>query len=143
MDLVVVGAAIIRDGRLLAAQRAEPASLAGGWEFPGGKVDPGESDEEALVRECAEELGVRVVLGDRIGGDWPLSETSLMRVWTARLAEGEPEALEHLALRWLGPEELYDVAWLPGDLPVVERLEALLAGGSRPGHRRNPGLHVE
>lgn len=124
--MIVVGAAIIRGGRLLAAQRAEPASLAGGWEFPGGKVDLGETDEEALVRECHEELGVKVVLGDRIGGDWPLSETALMRVWTARLAEGEPRALEHLALRWLGREELYDVDWLPGDLPVVERLQALL-----------------
>lgn len=133
---LVVGAAIIRDGRVLAAQRAEPASLAGGWEFPGGKVDPGESEEEALVRECAEELGVRVVLGDRIGGDWPLSETSLMHVWTARLAEGEPRALEHMALRWLSAEELYDVDWLPGDLPVVERLEALLTSATRPGQVR-------
>lgn len=127
MSLVVVGAAIMRDGRLLAAQRAEPASMAGGWEFPGGKVDPGETDEQALVRECAEELGVRVVLGDRIGGDWPLSETALMRVWTAHLVEGDPLPLEHLALRWLGPDELYDVEWLPGDLPVVERLEALMS----------------
>jgi 8-oxo-dGTP diphosphatase len=118
----VVGAAIIRDGRLLAAQRAEPAALAGGWEFPGGKVDPGESDQEALIRECAEELGVRVELKDRIGGEWPLGPESLMRVWTAELVEGEPRALEHLALRWLSVEELYDVEWLPGDLPVVAAL---------------------
>jgi 8-oxo-dGTP diphosphatase len=121
--VVVVGAAIIRAGRLLAAQRAEPPRLAGGWELPGGKVDPGESDEDALVRECHEELGVKIRLGVRIGGDWPLSdEGSVLRVWTAEIAEGEPAALEHLALRWLGPAELYEVGWLPGDLPVVEAL---------------------
>src|SRR5690348_17387017 len=96
---LVVGAAIIRDGRLLAAQRAEPAALAGGWEFPGGKVDDGESDQEALIRECEEELGVRVALLDRIGGEWPLGPQTLMRIWTAELVEGEPRALEHLALR--------------------------------------------
>ena len=119
---VVVGAAIIRDGRLLAAQRAEPPRLAGGWELPGGKVDPGESDADALVRECHEELGVRVRLGTRIGGDWPLTADSVLRVWTAELLAGEPMALEHISLRWLAPEELYDVAWLPGDLPVVDAL---------------------
>jgi 8-oxo-dGTP diphosphatase len=123
---VVVGAAIIRDGRLLAAQRAEPAELAGGWEFPGGKVDPGETDRDALVRECHEELGVRVALGERIGGDWPLSLSGVLRVWTAELVDGEPAALEHLALRWLAPEELYDVEWLPGDLPLVEEIRPFL-----------------
>jgi len=123
---VVVGAAIIRDGRLLAAQRAEPAELAGGWEFPGGKVDPGETDEDALVRECHEELGVKVALGERIGGDWPLSLSGVLRVWTAELVEGEPQALEHLALRWLAPGELYDVEWLPGDLPLVEEIRPFL-----------------
>ncbi|MFI0451045.1 (deoxy)nucleoside triphosphate pyrophosphohydrolase [Actinomadura sp. 6N118] len=123
---VVVGAAIIRDGRLLAAQRAEPAELAGGWEFPGGKVDPGESDEDALVRECHEELDVKVALGGRIGGDWPLGAESVLRVWTADLVEGEPQALEHLALRWLSRNELYEVEWLPGDLPVVEAIASYL-----------------
>ncbi|GAA2603882.1 (deoxy)nucleoside triphosphate pyrophosphohydrolase [Actinomadura fulvescens] len=123
---VVVGAAIIRDGRLLAAQRAEPAELAGGWEFPGGKVDPGESDEDALVRECHEELDAKVALGERVGGDWPLGTGSVLRVWTAEIVEGEPSALEHLALRWLGLDELHEVEWLPGDLPVVEAVTAYL-----------------
>jgi 8-oxo-dGTP diphosphatase len=119
---VVVGAAIISDGRLLSAQRAEPPHMAGGWELPGGKVDPGESDEDALVRECHEELAIKISLGRRIGGDWRLSERSLLRVWTAKIIEGEPKALEHLALRWLSPAELYDVNWLPGDRPVIEAL---------------------
>ncbi|TDD76778.1 (deoxy)nucleoside triphosphate pyrophosphohydrolase [Actinomadura darangshiensis] len=122
MDLVVVGAAIISDGRLLSAQRAEPPHMAGGWELPGGKVDPGESDEDALVRECQEELAIKIRLGRRIGGDWRLSERSLLRVWTAEIIQGTPEPLEHLALRWLTPNELYDVPWLPGDRPVVDIL---------------------
>ncbi|MEO3782455.1 (deoxy)nucleoside triphosphate pyrophosphohydrolase [Actinocorallia sp. B10E7] len=130
--VIVVGAAIISGGRLLAAQRAAPASLAGGWELPGGKVDPGESDEAALIRECKEELGVLIELADRIDGDWPLGEGKVLRVWTARLAAGEPEALEHMALRWLGPDELGDVAWLPGDLPAVEAVRRhLLSSGRR------------
>ncbi|MFI0410960.1 (deoxy)nucleoside triphosphate pyrophosphohydrolase [Actinomadura sp. 3N508] len=120
--LVVVGAAIIRDGRLLTAQRAEPPHMAGGWELPGGKVDPGESDEDALIRECHEELAIKVRLTRRIGTDWHLSERAVLRVWTARIVEGEPRALEHLALRWLTQNELYDVPWLPGDLPVIDAL---------------------
>lgn len=121
---MVVGAAILADGRLLAAQRAEPPHMAGGWELPGGKVDPGESDEDALVRECHEELAVKVRLVRRVGGDWRLSERALLRVWTAELVEGEPQPLEHLQLRWLTPSELYDVTWLPGDRPAVDLLAA-------------------
>ncbi|MEU8343070.1 (deoxy)nucleoside triphosphate pyrophosphohydrolase [Spirillospora sp. NPDC048832] len=122
MDLVVVGAAIIADGRLLTAQRAEPEHMAGGWELPGGKVDPGESDEDALVRECAEELGIEVRLGRRIGGDWRLGDRAVLRVWTAEIVQGDPQLLEHLAFRWLAPHELYDVAWLPGDRPVIDAI---------------------
>lgn len=119
---MVVGAAILANGRLLAAQRAEPPHMAGGWELPGGKVDPGESDEDALVRECHEELAVKVRLGRRVGGDWRLSERAVLRVWTAELVEGKPQALEHLQLRWLTPSELYTVTWLPGDRPAIDCL---------------------
>ncbi|HEX6467636.1 MAG TPA: (deoxy)nucleoside triphosphate pyrophosphohydrolase [Streptosporangiaceae bacterium] len=120
MSEIVVGAAIIAGGRLLAAQRAEPPALAGGWEFPGGKVDPGESDEEALVRECREELGVEVGLGERVGGDWRLTANAVLRVWTATITDGTPRPLEHLALRWLAAAEVYEVSWLDADLPVVD-----------------------
>ncbi|MEN3537012.1 (deoxy)nucleoside triphosphate pyrophosphohydrolase [Microbispora sp. ZYX-F-249] len=130
MTRLVVGAAIVGDGRLLAAQRAAPPELRGGWEFPGGKVDPGEDERAALVRECAEELGVRVVLGRRVGGDWPLPGGNLMHVWLATVVTGVPRPLEHLALRWLEPHELYDVAWLPADLPVVAAIEKLLPGSA-------------
>ncbi|TMR88655.1 (deoxy)nucleoside triphosphate pyrophosphohydrolase [Nonomuraea basaltis] len=128
MSTVVVVAAVIVgvDRRVLAAQRAEPAALAGGWEFPGGKVDPGEGEVAALIRECREELGVEIAVGDRVGGDWPLSEGYVLRVWLASLASGTPEPREHLALRWLGPGEYYDVEWLGADLPIMKTVENLL-----------------
>lgn len=129
-DLVVVGAALVDGGRVLAAQRAEPAELAGRWELPGGKVDPGESDEDALVRECREELGVTIRLRARVGGDWPLGVGVVMRVWLAELAEGSVRPLEHLALRWLSGEELFDVDWLPADMPIIEAIRTHLDGAA-------------
>ncbi|TDC99126.1 (deoxy)nucleoside triphosphate pyrophosphohydrolase [Nonomuraea deserti] len=125
--VVVVAAVIVAPGgRVLAAQRAEPAALAGGWEFPGGKVDPGENERAALVRECREELGVEIAVGERVGGDWPLSPGYVMRVWLCSLISGVPEAKEHLALRWLGPGDYYDVDWLGADRPIMKTVENLL-----------------
>src|SRR6476620_12486294 len=128
----VVGAAVVDDltrpTRLLAARRTEPPSLAGGWEFPGGKVDPGETAEEALHREVREELGVEVELGEQVrgplpGGRWPLGETFAMTVWLARVTSGVPAPIEdHDQLRWLRRDDLYDVPWLPADLPIVDLL---------------------
>ena len=127
MTVCVVGAAILDGDRLLAARRLEPPELAGGWELPGGKVDPGESDEQALVRECREELGVLIGLRDRVGGDWPMGTTAILRVWTAEVVDGTPMPLEdHSELRWLEPSEWYDVDWLAADLPVVRALEELV-----------------
>ncbi|MGN6242746.1 MAG: (deoxy)nucleoside triphosphate pyrophosphohydrolase [Motilibacteraceae bacterium] len=117
---VVVGAALLDGDRLLAARRSAPAHLAGRWELPGGKVEPGESDEAALVRECREELGVQVELGERVGGDFPLGAELVLRVWTARSVTGEPRPLEdHDELRWLPAGEWWTVDWLPGDVPAV------------------------
>ena len=119
---VVVGA-VLRDagGRVLAARRERPA----GWELPGGKVEPGETEPAALVRELREELGVTVEVGDRIGPDVPIGAELLLRGWTAALADGEPTALEHAELRWLAPDELDTVAWLPADRPIVASLSRL------------------
>ena len=129
MDSLVVGAAIVAGGRLLAAQRAEPPELAGGWEFPGGKVDPGESDEQALIRECREELGVDVRPVARLGGDVDtVGGRYVLRVWVAELVAGSPQPREHTALRWLAAHELEDVPWLAPDLPLVAALPAWLAG---------------
>lgn len=132
--LIVVGAAIIRDGAVLAAQRAEPASMRGGWEFPGGKVDPGETEEAALVRECREELGVEVRPLRRLDREVPFpprpeGPPAVLRLWTAELVSGEPRLLEHLALRWLTPDTLDEVAWLPTDLPFIGEVRAALRPG--------------
>lgn len=118
---IIVGAAIIRDGRVLACERSDPPETAGRWEFPGGKVEPGETEAEALARECVEELGVRVRVGDRVGADVPMAEGRfVLRVYAATLLDGgEPQVLEHSAVRWLGPDELRDVPWLPADAPIV------------------------
>lgn len=129
--VVVVGAALVRDGRLLAARRSAPADVAGRWELPGGKVDPGETEVAALVRECREELGVEVRPGERLGPESPLKEGYVLRVWLATLVDGEPAPLEdHDALRWLAPEELGEVDWLEADRPVVDVVRELLLDGS-------------
>ncbi|MEU3453210.1 (deoxy)nucleoside triphosphate pyrophosphohydrolase [Micromonospora sp. NPDC006766] len=125
---VVVGAAIIVDGRVLACARSAPPEVAGRWEFPGGKVEPGESENAALVRECAEELGVRVEIGARVGRDVRMAHgRSVLRVYLARLLHGDqPQALEHSELRWLSAAELDSVPWLPADVPIVAALRPLL-----------------
>ncbi|MGR6321989.1 (deoxy)nucleoside triphosphate pyrophosphohydrolase [Micromonospora soli] len=125
---VVVGAAIIADGRVLACARSAPPEVAGRWEFPGGKVEPGEGETAALIRECAEELGVRVEIGARVGRDVRMAHgRSVLRVYVARLLHGDqPKALEHSELRWLSAAELDTVPWLPADVPVVAALRPLL-----------------
>jgi 8-oxo-dGTP diphosphatase len=126
---VIVAAVIVMAGRVLACERSAPPEVAGRWEFPGGKVEPGESDEQALARECAEELGVRVEVGDRVGRDVPLAGgRAVLRVFAVSLWDGEvPRALEHSAMRWLGADELDSVPWLPADEPIVAELPGLLS----------------
>jgi 8-oxo-dGTP diphosphatase len=137
--IVVVGAALVDDGRLLAARRSAPVELAGRWELPGGKVEPGETADAALVRELREELGVDAEAGGRVPGEWPLKSPYVLQVWTARLRPGSaaPEPLQdHDALRWLGPDEIWDVDWLDQDVPALRRTLAHLGpldGGARTG----------
>ena len=122
----MVGAAVLRDGRVLASRRTEPPRLAGLWEFPGGKVEPGEDDGAALVRELREELQVEVEVGDRLGDDLPIGTTAVLRVYVCRLLDGEPALVDHDEHRWLAADELLDVPWIPVDLPLVEQLRGLL-----------------
>ncbi|OIJ86805.1 (deoxy)nucleoside triphosphate pyrophosphohydrolase [Streptomyces colonosanans] len=124
-SIVVVGAALLSRGRLLAARRSAPPELAGRWELPGGKVESGESAEHALVRELREELGVTAEPVGRVPGEWPLKPGYVLRVWTARLLAGAPEPLEdHDELRWLTPDEIWDVDWLDQDVAAVEAVLA-------------------
>jgi len=129
--VLVVAAAILDDlgspRRLLSARRAQPVSLAGRWEFPGGKVEPGETPEAAVHREIAEELGVTVALGSEVVAPdpqgWRLSDRYVMRLWTARVTGGDPAPLvEHDELRWLNAGEWLTVPWLDADVPIVRAL---------------------
>jgi 8-oxo-dGTP diphosphatase len=134
LDVVqVVGAAIVDGNRVLVAQRSGGA-YDGRWEFPGGKVEPGESDLSALVREIAEELGTtivpqaflgEVVLDGVVGGGAPSAST--LRVWWARLSGGPPVAHEHAALRWVRADELDDLSWIDADRPLIPAVRALLS----------------
>ncbi|MGB8649224.1 MAG: (deoxy)nucleoside triphosphate pyrophosphohydrolase [Mycobacteriales bacterium] len=144
MLVSVVGAAVVRDGRVLASRRTSPPHLAGMWEFPGGKVDAGESDEQALVRELREELGCETTVGERLGSDLQIGETAVLRVYWAELVSGEPQLLDHDEHRWLGPDELDEVPWIPVDAPLVELLRTQLRGSSLAGpsggaDNRSPG----
>jgi 8-oxo-dGTP diphosphatase len=129
MPRVIVGAAIIQSGRVLACARTEPPEFAGRWEFPGGKVEPGETEVDALVRECVEELGVPVTVGERVGADIPLGHGwAVLKVYTATLYDGDvPRLIEHGDMRWLDVNELSSVDWLPADAPIVAALPPFLS----------------
>lgn len=127
-DISVAAAVIIKDHRILAAQRGH-GELAGGWEFPGGKVEADETPLEACVREVQEEIGV--VIGDlkpfvSLEYEYPSFHMHL-DTFTCSILEGTPQVTEHLELRWLGEDELDSVNWLPADVQVVNALRAYLA----------------
>ncbi|MFJ1575806.1 (deoxy)nucleoside triphosphate pyrophosphohydrolase [Streptomyces sp. NPDC088147] len=135
-DRVVVAGAVYDRGRLLAARRSAPPELAGRWELPGGKLEPGEGPEQALVRELREELGVESEPVERIPGEWPLKPGYVLQVWMARLLSGEPRPLEdHDELRWLGPDEIHTVDWLDQDRPAVAEAARRLRAAPAPTRR--------
>ena len=134
---VVVGAAVVRDGCLLAAQRSYPPALAGRWELPGGGVEPGESEADALVRECREELALAVTVRGRLGPDVVLGPDRVLRVHVCD-AVGEPTALEHRALAWVAPGELDALDWLDTDRALLPDLRAVLVTRPRGLRRRGP-----
>jgi len=124
--VVVVGAAIVRDERVLACRRTAPPAAAGRWELPGGKVEPGESPEVALVRELREELGCHAVVSRWLTGEAAITDGLVLRIALATLVEGEPDPIEHDAVRWLSAHELDDVDWLEPDRPFLEEIRRVL-----------------
>jgi len=120
---LVVGAVIVdslaHPRRVLATRRTRPTALKGRWEFPGGKVEPDESAEAALVREVQEELDVTLMLGEELapsGRDWPISDRLSLRIFFAEIFIGTPRPGEsHDQMRWLSADELESVDWLEAD----------------------------
>lgn len=134
---VVVAGAVIDDRRVLAARRTRPPELAGKWEMPGGKVDPGEGERAALARELREELGIEVSVGDLIGPEIDLGDGFVLHSYEAAIRSGRPLPMEtdpaHDEVRWLSVEELDDVNWLPGDQPFVHAVRERLTVLTQPG----------
>ena len=124
----VVAGVVLREGRILATQRAA-GEMRGGWEFPGGKIEPGETPQEALARELMEELSLGVQVCEKlctVEHDYPSFHLSMDCYW-CRPVTGLV-LREHSDARWLRPRELQEVAWLPADRIVAEAAARALAG---------------
>ncbi len=134
MKTVNVVAAVIREGdRVFATQRGY-GDYKDGWEFPGGKIEPGETPQQALVREIREELDTLVRVGEllvTVEHDYPAFHLS-MQCFLCEIASGTPLLREHEAARWLKAEELDSVAWLPADRPVAALIREQMTAGSWP-----------
>lgn len=125
----VVAAVIFKDGKVFATQRGY-GEFKDMWEFPGGKVEEGESPEDALRREIREELEVEINVGeliDTIEYDYPTFHLS-MKCYACTFAGGSPHLLEHEAAKWLSAEQLLSVDWLPADVTLIPKIAAMIKG---------------
>jgi 8-oxo-dGTP diphosphatase len=133
----VVAGAVLRGVHVLAARRARGGPGGDLWELPGGKVQRGESDEEALIRELQEELGITVSVQGPLGiSEFDYSEISIRLIGLCCCLTDdplrEPEAREHQELRWIDADGLYDLDWAPADLPLIASLEPILRAAASP-----------
>ena len=125
----VVGAVIIRDGLVLCAQRSLSSSLPGLWEFPGGKIEAGETPRQALEREIREELLAEVKTREQIVTtvhEYAFGEVTLTTFY-CDLLSGDVTLTEHAAVKWLPPTELATLTWAPADLPAVRAIAKQLS----------------
>ena len=125
MKTVKVVAAIIRDGNKVFATQRGYGDYKDGWEFPGGKVEPGETAQQALIREIKEELDTDIAVGDyltTIEYDYPTFHLSMQCFW-CRIVDGTPVLKEHEAARWLDVDHIDSVEWLPADLTIIDLIK--------------------
>lgn len=127
--MTVVGAVIVQGGKVLAALRGREMTAAGMWEFPGGKVETGETHVAALAREVKEELGCEIAVGGYITTTThaQASGTISLSTYYAHVTSGAPRAAEHEAIAWLAPGQLLTVRWAPADIPAVRRVMSAFA----------------
>lgn len=120
----VVGAVLVRDGTVFAAQRSSTMALPGMWEFPGGKVEVGETPQEALKRELEEELLCGAEIGDLVESTTYEYDFGFVTLTTfySTFVDGEPQLTEHSDMRWVPANELAELDWAPADIPAVERV---------------------
>lgn len=123
-NIHVVGAIIIKSGKILCAQRGPAKSLPYKWEFPGGKVEKGESPQEALKREIQEEVKCDIGIGKQVEHTVYEYDFGVVHLTTfyCHLLEGEPVLTEHASLKWLPPNKLASLDWAPADIPAVEKV---------------------
>jgi 8-oxo-dGTP diphosphatase len=122
----VVGAVVIQDDLVMCAQRGHGGELPGLWEFPGGKIEHGESKRAALMREITEELGCTIEVGREVATTSHVYEFGEVTLTTfyCRIVSGTPTLTEHVAIQWLSPEMLDSLQWAPADIPAVEQIRA-------------------
>lgn len=126
MPIPVTCALIVQQQKVLAVRRSETMPLSGFWEFPGGKLEIGESPEDCIVREIREELGVDIVVLDALpSSDYAYTPNKVIRLipFTAQVLTGSIQLHEHDQLRWLALNELFEVTWAPADVAIVEYVE--------------------